>query len=94
MEKLAHSGADFDWTDCPIIRFLLLLGKEKVYDGVRINRIWQNRGPIESDRLTVQISPQPVLRLCRLLHPRTSSGTIPRNQNWAGTNHSSGNGMS
>ena len=34
----------------------------------------------ELDRFTDPIPPKPVLRLRRLLHPRTSSGSIPRNQ--------------
>ena len=63
------------------IRFLPLFGKGEAYiDGVQINRLCQNRGPIELDRFTDPIPPKPVLRLRRLLHPRTSSGSIPRNQ--------------
>ena len=35
---------------------------------------------LEWDRFIDPIPPKPVLRLRRLLHPRTSSGSIPRNQ--------------
>ena len=37
-------------------------------------------GPVQSDRFTDPISPKPVLRLHRLLHLRTCSGGILRNQ--------------
>ena len=40
----------------------------------------RNREPTGLDRFTDPISPIPVLRLRRLLHLRTSSGSIPWNQ--------------
>jgi hypothetical protein len=55
----------------------------------------RNRGPIELDRFTDLIPPNPVLRLRRLFHPRISSGGMLWNQAERGktwTGHSPGGG--
>ena len=40
----------------------------------------RGEGEVALDPSLLSVSPKPVLRLRRLLHPRTSSGSIPRNQ--------------
>jgi hypothetical protein len=95
MEKTAHSvarGSRLESDLChhdPISPFVRSI--EDVW-AVKSDR---NRGPIELDRSTDPIFPKPVLHLRRLLHPRTSSGGVLRNQAGRGitwTIHSPGNG--
>ena len=59
---------------------LLATVGEQVLDHAGITVGLGDDGPVQSDRFTDPISPKPLLRLHRLLHLRTSSGGILRNQ--------------
>ena len=77
VRQLAPEGADLKWIYDPIPP---LVGS-CWGTGLRAGQVGLGEhGPIQLDRFTDPISPKPVFRLHRLLHLRTSSGGILRNQ--------------